>query len=345
MRRSAYRGAIRERLRERPQRTQDRGFVPADDTSEARRTGGQSTEGSVQHARSYLLLVSAMRGSSPARPPLSAGADTHATFTLIAPGPLSISTPGGPVALGTSQVASASAATTISRPARRRSPSPTSAAARRPGSRSVICDVVHARADEHGDRRPATISYAAGHDHVSRRRVAERLPVQHRSLTGVSPIVNGASTGSGTVSWNPTITVARARQRRSRRRLHRHDHPLGRLNRTANDIVRIRLLALSVLVRIILPVSSALAAGSGSIGIRLVDVPADSRDDPRSLAPTSSTGSLRARASAAASRSSTALARPRTVAVYPAAAALRRGRLRLRRRVTAGNELSQLDRR
>ena len=93
-----------------------------------------------------------------------------------------------------------------------------------------------------------------------------------------------------------------------------------------------RLIALSLLAGIIVPASNALAArphqpmaGSGSIGIRLVDVPADSRDDPRArsyivdrLAPGTS---IRRRIEIINGTRSTA-----DVAVYPAAASLRRGR-------------------
>jgi hypothetical protein len=96
-------------------------------------------------------------------------------------------------------------------------------------------------------------------------------------------------------------------------------------------IVRGRLIGVSVLAGIIVPASTALAAlphrptaGSGSIGIRLVDVPADSRDPlARSfivdrLGPGTT---IRRRVEISNSTRSTA-----DVAVYPAAASLRRGR-------------------
>ena len=86
-----------------------------------------------------------------------------------------------------------------------------------------------------------------------------------------------------------------------------------------------RLIALSLLAGIIVPGSSALAAGSGGIGIRLVDVPADSRDDPLArsyivdrLAPGTS---IRRRVEIVNSTPSTV-----AVAVYAAAAGLHRGR-------------------
>jgi hypothetical protein len=95
--------------------------------------------------------------------------------------------------------------------------------------------------------------------------------------------------------------------------------------------VRGRLIALSLLAGIIIPASSALAALSpqpvpdpGSIGIRIVDVPANSRDDPLArsyivnrLAPGAS---IRRLIEISNTTHSTA-----RVAVYPAAASLRQG--------------------
>jgi hypothetical protein len=89
--------------------------------------------------------------------------------------------------------------------------------------------------------------------------------------------------------------------------------------------VRGRLIALSLVAGIIVPAGSALAAGPGSIGIRLVDVPADSRADPlarsyivEGLAPGTS---IRRRIEIVnTTRSNVA------VAIYTAAASLRGGR-------------------
>jgi hypothetical protein len=88
--------------------------------------------------------------------------------------------------------------------------------------------------------------------------------------------------------------------------------------------VRIRLIAFSLLTGILIPTSSALAADSGGIGIRLVDVPVGSRDDPLArsyvvgeIAPGAS---IRRRVEITNSTRSTA-----DVAVYPAAAGFRRG--------------------
>jgi hypothetical protein len=86
----------------------------------------------------------------------------------------------------------------------------------------------------------------------------------------------------------------------------------------------IRLITLSLLAGIIIPTSSVHAAGSGGIGIRLVDVPAGSRNDPLArsyivdqMAPGAS---VRRRVEITNSTRSTA-----DVAVYPAAADLRQG--------------------
>jgi hypothetical protein len=84
------------------------------------------------------------------------------------------------------------------------------------------------------------------------------------------------------------------------------------------------LIALSLLGAIIVPASTALAAGPGGIGVRLVDVPADSRDDPLTgsyivdrLTPGTS---IQRRVEITNTTRSTA-----AVSVYPAAANLRRG--------------------
>jgi hypothetical protein len=89
--------------------------------------------------------------------------------------------------------------------------------------------------------------------------------------------------------------------------------------------VRARLIALSLIAGMIVPASSALAAGRGSIGIRLVDAPADSRGNPLArsyivdrVAPGAS---IRRRIEISNTTRSTA-----AVAVFPAAASLHRGR-------------------
>jgi len=128
----------------------------------------------------------------------------------------------------------------------------------------------------------------------------------------------------------------RPRSQRCRpRRLFGHDHPLGRLTR-GQGTVRI-LIALSVLAGIIVSASGALAAGSSGIGIRLVDVPADSRNDPFAgsyivdrLAPG---GSVRRVVEISNTTRSTV-----SVAVYPAAATFRRGTFGL----AAGHDQNEL---
>ena len=85
-----------------------------------------------------------------------------------------------------------------------------------------------------------------------------------------------------------------------------------------------RLIASFALAGIIIPASSALAAGSGGIGVRLVGVPAALRADPRAQSyiierPAPGT-TIRRRVEISNSTHSTV-----EVAVYPAAASLRRG--------------------
>jgi hypothetical protein len=89
--------------------------------------------------------------------------------------------------------------------------------------------------------------------------------------------------------------------------------------------VRARLIALSLVAGIIVPASNALAADRGSIGIRLIDVSAASRDNPLArsyivdrVAPGTS---IRRRVEIINTTRST-----KDVAVFPAAASLRRGR-------------------
>lgn len=97
------------------------------------------------------------------------------------------------------------------------------------------------------------------------------------------------------------------------------------------------LIALSLLAGIIVPASNALAAGPGSIGIRLVDVPADSRHPLARtyivdrVAPGTS---IRRRVEVINTTGSTA-----DVAIYPAAANLRRSKFGFAPG-HSGNELS-----
>ena len=102
--------------------------------------------------------------------------------------------------------------------------------------------------------------------------------------------------------------------------------------------MRRRLIACTLIAGIILPAGSALAAGSGSIGIRLVDVPVDSGNDPLArsyivdrVAPGTT---IRRRVEVVNTTGSTA-----AVAIYPAAASLRRSKFGFAPGHT-GNELS-----
>ncbi len=149
--------------------------------------------------RNLMLLASAFAAVS-AAVALSAGATT-ATFTLTA-GALSISTPAGPVALAASQVASASSRT-FSGPL-----GTVTVTDERGGSTTWVASVISTAFTPApaSTAVPATaVSYASGTVTVSAL-VVTATPVT-TDLTGVSPVVNGTSTGISTASWNPTITV------------------------------------------------------------------------------------------------------------------------------------------
>jgi hypothetical protein len=133
---------------------------------------------------------------------LPAGADaTTATFQLTA-GALSISVPAGSVSLG-SQVVSASAST-ISGPL-----GVVTVTDQRGGTTSWVASViVTAFTPTVGPAVTAIaankVSYAAGT--ITQSGVTATQPAT-TDLTGVSPVVNGASTGLSSASWNPTISV------------------------------------------------------------------------------------------------------------------------------------------
>ncbi len=126
---------------------------------------------------------------------------TTATFTLTA-GALSISTPAGPVALGASQSASTSART-FSGPL-----GTVTVTDERGGTTTWVADVISTAFTPvpAGTAVPAiSVSYAAGT--VTMSALVTTAKPATTDLTGVSPVVNGASTGISTASWNPTITV------------------------------------------------------------------------------------------------------------------------------------------
>jgi hypothetical protein len=149
--------------------------------------------------RNLLLLASACTVLA-ATIALPAGAVTPTTFTLTA-GELAISAPtGATVSLG-SQVAS-TASSTISGPL-----GVVTVSDQRGGTTSWTASVIStAFTPPGGPADPASnVSYATGTITASATVVA--TPVAASDLTGVSPIVTGASTGISSASWNPTISV------------------------------------------------------------------------------------------------------------------------------------------
>lgn len=146
-----------------------------------------------------IFIVAAAFAAIVAVTALPAGADTPVTFTLTA-GALSISAPSGSVQLGPSQVASASSHTfsgllgtvTVNDD--------------RGGTNAWVASVISTAFTSPGQTAVAAIhvSYAPGTIAVSN--VVAATPAT-TDLTGVSPVVNGTSTGLATASWNPTITV------------------------------------------------------------------------------------------------------------------------------------------
>jgi hypothetical protein len=149
--------------------------------------------------RKFLLLASTF-ATLAATAALPAGATT-VTFTLSA-GALSISAPAGSLPLGSPQVASTSSHTfsgllgTVT------------VTDDRGGGTAWVASVISTAftPDNAAAAVPAlNVGYVPGTVTVSALVVATK-PVT-TDLTGVSPVVNGASTGLSTASWNPTITV------------------------------------------------------------------------------------------------------------------------------------------
>jgi hypothetical protein len=129
----------------------------------------------------------------------SAMATTPATFTLTA-GALSISAPTASVSLG-SQVAATTATTMAG------ALGVVTVTDQRGGTTSWTASVIStAFTPPSGPADPASnVSYTPGVTTDSANVVATAAPAT--DLTGVSPIVTGASTGISTSSWNPTISV------------------------------------------------------------------------------------------------------------------------------------------
>ena len=147
--------------------------------------------------RNFLLLASTF-ATLAAATALPAGADTPATFTLTAGG-LSLSAPTGSVSLG-SQPASTSSST-ITGPL-----GAVTVSDQRGGVTTWTASVIStAFTPPSGPADPASnVSYAAGAITASGV-VATAVPAPN--LTGVSPVMTGASTGISSASWNPSISV------------------------------------------------------------------------------------------------------------------------------------------
>ena len=145
-----------------------------------------------------LLLIATSVAVLAAVSAFSAGAATTATFTLTAGG-LSISAPAGGVSLG-SEIASTSAST-ISGPL-----GAVTVSDQRGGVTTWVASVIStAFTPPAGPADPAAnVSYAAG-TIVQSDVVATALAAT--DLTGVTPVVSGASAGISTATWNPTISI------------------------------------------------------------------------------------------------------------------------------------------
>jgi len=149
--------------------------------------------------RKLVLLVGALAGVAAVTALPGGAADTATSFTLTG-GLLSISAPTGDVSLGT-QV-SPTSATTISGHL-----GTVTVTDQRGGATTWVASVIVTAFTP----TPAAtaiaanqVSYAAGT--VTESGVTTVLPGT-TDLTGVSPVVNGTSTGISSASWNPTISV------------------------------------------------------------------------------------------------------------------------------------------
>lgn len=150
--------------------------------------------------RKYLLLsISAAAIALATAVPLSAGAATPASFTLTA-GALGISAPTNSVSLGT-EVAS-SDQTTLSGAL-----GVVTVTDERGGTTTWTTSVIStAFTPTAGPADPASnLSYSAGV--ITSDPNVTATATDSSDLTGVTPVVSGASTGVSTASWNPTITI------------------------------------------------------------------------------------------------------------------------------------------
>jgi hypothetical protein len=131
---------------------------------------------------------------------LPAGADTTATFTLTA-GTLSISAPTGSVSLGT-QLASTSSSVISGQLGT------VTVSDQRGGTTTWVASVISTTfvPVPTNTAVPALdVSYAAGA--ITTTGTVTATAVAAANLTGVSPVVNGASTSISTATWDPTISV------------------------------------------------------------------------------------------------------------------------------------------
>jgi hypothetical protein len=147
-----------------------------------------------------LFLLAGTLSVLSATSALPAGAATPTTFEVTA-GALSISAPTASVSLGT-QVASNSSST-ITGPL-----GVVTVSDLRGGSTTWVSSVISTSftPTPTGTANPASnVSYAAGTITESANLVATGVAAPN--LTGVSPVVNGTSSGVSTGSWNPTISV------------------------------------------------------------------------------------------------------------------------------------------
>jgi hypothetical protein len=146
--------------------------------------------------RRFVLLTCLLAAA--AATAVSAGATTPTTFTLTAGG-LSISAPTGSVSLGSQPVSNTSFTITGSLGV-------VTVSDQRGGVTTWTASVIStAFTPPSGPADPAAnVSYAAGT--ITQSGVVATA-VAAADLTGVTTVVNGASAGISSASWNPTISV------------------------------------------------------------------------------------------------------------------------------------------
>jgi len=148
--------------------------------------------------RKFLLFASTF-ATLAAATALPAGSVTPATFELTA-GALEISAPTGSVSLGIQGASNSSSTITGSLGV-------VTVSDERGGATTWTASVIStAFTPPSGPADPASnVSYAAGP--ITASALVVPTAVSALNLTGVSPVVNGVSTGISSASWNPTISV------------------------------------------------------------------------------------------------------------------------------------------